>query len=41
MLKTRQINKLKKILAIIFIAMTVFSTAQPIFAVSSSGTGNG
>ena len=39
MLKTRQINKLKKILAIIFIAMTVFSTAQPIFAVSSSGTG--
>lgn len=39
MLKTKQRNCLKKIIAVIFIVMTVFSTAQPIFAVSSSGTG--
>lgn len=39
MLKTRQTNKLKKILAMLFIVITLFSTAQPIFAVSSSGTG--
>lgn len=39
MLKTKKVNKLKKIFAVIFILLTVFSTAQPIFAVSSSGTG--
>lgn len=39
MLKTKKINKLKKLMAILFITITLFSTAQPIFAVSSSGTG--
>ena len=35
----KQVNKLKKILAFMFVLITLFSTAQPIFAVSSSGTG--
>lgn len=39
MLKTKNINKLKKLMAILFITITLFSTAQPILAVSSSGTG--
>lgn len=39
MLKTKHFKKLNKILAIIFIAITIFSTAQPIFAVTSSGSG--
>ena len=32
-------KKLKKILAMILLIVTVFSVSQPIFAVSSSGTG--
>lgn len=39
MLKIKQTKKLKKLLAIMFIIITIFSTAQPIFAVSSSGSG--
>lgn len=39
MLKIKQKSYLKKIIACMFIAITIFSTAQPIFAVSSSGTG--
>ena len=39
MLKTNKIKKLKKLMAILFITITLFSTAQPIFAVSSTGTG--
>lgn len=39
MLKIKQKSYLKKIIACMFIAITMFSTAQPIFAVSSSGTG--
>jgi len=35
----KQINKFKKVLAVMFVLITLFSTAQPIFAVSSSGTG--
>lgn len=32
-------NKMRKLLAIMYIIITLFSTVQPIFAVSSSGTG--
>ena len=39
MLKKKKIDKFKKLMAILFITITLFSTAQPIFAVSSSGTG--
>ena len=39
MLKTKQKNKFQKVLAMIFIILTLFSTTQPIFAVTSSGTG--
>lgn len=35
----RKSKKLKKILAMILLIVTVFSVSQPIFAVSSSGTG--
>lgn len=34
-------KKLKKVIALMFIAITLLSTAQPIFAVTDSGTGNG
>ncbi len=34
----KQINKFKKVIAFMFILITLFSTAQPIFAVSSSGS---
>ena len=37
--ESKEKNKLKKLMAILFITITLFSTAQPIFAVSSSGTG--
>ena len=40
MLKTKNNKKLKKIVAILLLILTIFSSAQPIFAVSSSGTGN-
>ena len=39
MLKKKKIDKFKKLMAILFITITLFSTAQPIIAVSSSGTG--
>ena len=39
MLKKKKIDKFKKLMAILFITITLFSTAQLIFAVSSSGTG--
>ena len=39
MLKKKKIDKFKKLMAILYITITLFSTAQPIFAVSSSGTG--
>ena len=32
-------SKMRKLLAIMYIIITLFSTVQPIFAVSSSGTG--
>lgn len=35
----RKSKKLKRILAMILLIVTVFSVSQPIFAVSSSGTG--
>ena len=37
----KQVNKLKKILAFMFVLITLFSTAQPIFPVSSSEQDNG
>ena len=40
MLKVKNTKKVKKIIAMLLLVLTIFSTAQPIFAVSSSGTGN-
>ena len=40
--KVRKLNKFnirKKFIAIMFLLITLFGTAQPIFAISSSGTG--
>lgn len=37
--KLKEFNFTKKILAIIFTIVTLFGTAQPIFAVESSGSG--
>ena len=39
MLKIKNNKQFKRIIAVILLILTIFSTAQPIFAVSSSGTG--
>ena len=37
MLKLKQTKKVKKILAILLLVLTIFSTTQPIFAASGTG----